>query len=191
MTGPIRIREAREGDAHGMAHAFVTSWRAGHRGQIPDHLVLSRTYESSERGWNRWFATRAAGGHGRECLYVAESEDGIVGVALGGPAHPPGDYPIADVYLLYVLPEYQGPGVGRRLVAALARHLAEEGMGSMWIRVLKVNMPARGFYEAIGGRLQLEMQIEDEGVTLDLVVYEWPEIWTLFSNEPAGIRPDC
>lgn len=180
MTGPIQIREAREGDAHGMAHVFVTSWRTGHRGQVPDHVLLSRSYESSERGWKRWFATRAAGGHERECLYVAEDGEAIVGVGLGGPAHAPGAYPIADVYVLYVLPEYQGQGIGRRLVATLARHLTQEGMESLWIRVLKVNTPARAFYEALDGRLLFEEQIEDEGVTLDQVAYEWPDIRTLF-----------
>jgi len=189
MTGPIRIREARQDDAHGMAHAFVTSWRTSHRGHVPDHVLLSRAYESSERGWNRWFAIRAAGGNERECLYVAEDHEDIVGVGLGGPAHAPGAYPIADVHLLYVLPDYQGQGIGRRLVAALARHLVQEGMESLWIRVLKVNTPARGFYEALGGRLLFEEQIEDEGVTLDLVAYEWPDIRALFSNEPAESGP--
>jgi GNAT superfamily N-acetyltransferase len=153
---------------------------------MPDHVLLSRTYESSERGWNGWFAARAAGENERHCLYVAEDEDGIVGVALGGPAHPPGTYPIADVHLLYVLPEHQSRGVGRQLVAAAARHLAAEGMETLWIRVLKVNAPARGFYEALGGRLLFEEQIEDEGVTLDQVAYEWPDIRALFANEPVG-----
>ena len=185
MTGPMRIREAREGDARGMAYAFVTSWRTAHRGQVPDHVLRSRTYEGSEAGWDNWFATRASGGHEHERLYVAEDDGGIVGVTLGGPAQPPGASPIADLYLLYVLPEYQGRGIGQRLVAAIARHLAREGMESMWIRVLKVNAPARAFYEALGGRLLFEEQTEDEGVRMDQVVYEWPHIWTLASADGA------
>jgi hypothetical protein len=57
-------------------------------------------------------------------------------------------------------------------------------MESLWIRVLKVNTAARGFYEALGGRLLFEEQIEDEGVMLDQVVYEWPDIRALFSRGP-------
>jgi len=58
-------------------------------------------------------------------------------------------------------------------------------MESMWIRVLKVNAPARAFYEALGGRLLFEEQTEDEGVRMDQVVYEWPHIWTLSSADGA------
>ena len=40
-------------------------------------------------------------------------------------------------------------------------------MDSLLIRVLKANTPARRFYEALGGQLVLEEQIEDRGAVLD------------------------
>jgi hypothetical protein len=46
-------------------------------------------------------------------------------------------------------------------------------MDSLLIRVLKANTRARCFYEALGGQLVLEEQIEDEGALLDQVAYGW------------------
>ena len=46
-------------------------------------------------------------------------------------------------------------------------------MDSLLIRVLKANTRARRFYEALGGQLVLEEQIEDEGALLDQVAYGW------------------
>ena len=46
----------------------------------------------------------------------------------------------------------------------------------MLIRVLKENVPARRFYEALGGQLVLEEQFEDRGAVLVRVGYGWKEV---------------
>jgi hypothetical protein len=48
-------------------------------------------------------------------------------------------------------------------------------MPSLLIRVLKANRSARGFYEALGGQLVLEEQIEEAGAVLDQVAYGWSD----------------
>ncbi|NYZ15730.1 GNAT family N-acetyltransferase [Azospirillum sp. RWY-5-1] len=52
---------------------------------------------------------------------------------------------------LYVRPEARRHGVGRRLLAAVARRAVEQGCRRMDLNVLDWN-PARGFYAALGFR---------------------------------------
>ena len=56
------------------------------------------------------------------------------------------------IYLedLYVFPEARGRGVGRRLLAHLARTAVERGYGRLEWAVLDWNVDAIGFYESLG-----------------------------------------
>lgn len=56
------------------------------------------------------------------------------------------------IYLedLYVRPEYRGAGVGRGLLAHLARLAVERGCGRLEWWVLDCNDPAIGFYRSLG-----------------------------------------
>jgi GNAT superfamily N-acetyltransferase len=53
---------------------------------------------------------------------------------------------------LFVRPEARGRGVGRALLAALARVALERGCGRMDWSVLDWNAPAIAFYESLGAR---------------------------------------
>jgi ribosomal protein S18 acetylase RimI-like enzyme len=82
----------------------------------------------------------------------------------------------AEVGLIYVRPTYQGRGLGRRLVEAVAAHQASLGKDALMISVLETNAPARGFYEAIGGRVVGTHETEDYGYKEHQVVYGWDDI---------------
>ena len=56
---------------------------------------------------------------------------------------------------LYVAPEHRGSGLGRDLLAALARICIERGYQRLEWWVLDWN-PARGFYETLGARALTE-----------------------------------
>ena len=51
---------------------------------------------------------------------------------------------------LFVVPEWRGRGVGRALLAYLARVAMDRGCGRMEWSVLDWNEPALGFYERLG-----------------------------------------
>ena len=53
---------------------------------------------------------------------------------------------------LFVRPEFRGRGIGRALLARLARIAVERGCGRMEWWVLDWNAPAAGFYERLGAR---------------------------------------
>jgi ribosomal protein S18 acetylase RimI-like enzyme len=90
--------------------------------------------------------------------------------------------------MLYVRERHQRRGLGRRLVQAVAAHLAQTGRHTLVIGCLAANAPARRFYEALGGRLVGEREYDEEGVKLPEVVYGWTDTRALVATgtaEPA------
>jgi len=65
------------------------------------------------------------------------------------------------IYLedLFVLPEHRGSGIGRMLLAHLARLAVERGCGRLEWAVLDWNRDAIGFYERLGARPNSEWTV--------------------------------
>jgi ribosomal protein S18 acetylase RimI-like enzyme len=181
------IRAAREADAPAMGQVMVATYLAAHRDQMPDAAWTKRaeewTPEISADGWARTLREIATDERPQDCIYVALDEGGeIVGLAMGGPADAEALPQTGAVYALYISTRHQGQGLGRRLVQAVAADLAQKGMTALRIGCLAANAPARGFYEAIGGRLVEERLFDEEGVMLPEVVYEWADIKALVAK---------
>lgn len=60
---------------------------------------------------------------------------------------------------LFVIPEWRGRGIGRRLLTHLARVAVERNCGRMEWSVLDWNAPAIGFYERLGARVMEDWRI--------------------------------
>ena len=65
------------------------------------------------------------------------------------------------IYLedLFVLPEHRGKGIGKLLLASLARLAVERGCGRLEWSVLDWNRDAIGFYERLGARPNSEWTV--------------------------------
>jgi hypothetical protein len=59
-------------------------------------------------------------------------------------------------------------------------------MPALTIAVLKSNVPAQRFYEAIGGRPVRVGKIEDSGYILPEIVYGWADTETLDRSSPSS-----
>lgn len=181
------IRLATLADVPAMAHVMVDTWLAAHRGQVPEGQWQRRreewTYADSERAWRSLLAELADGSNTEDCVYVAVSaEDEVVGVAVGCPAELDLLPNAAEVSALYVRPTQQGQGFGRQLVAAIAAHQANLGRSALLIGCLTTNVPARHFYEALGGEVIGTRETEDYGFPEPQVVYGWANIWSLLGG---------
>jgi ribosomal protein S18 acetylase RimI-like enzyme len=181
-------------DAPAMGRVMVETFLAAHRGQVPEEALEQRrrewTPEVSARSWARTLSEIASQAWPRECLYVAEDEAGeVVGLAMGGPMNGSDSLRFYDhvpesageVYALYVHPSRQQCGFGRRLVQAVAGHLAKVGMPALVIGCLAANAPARCFYEAMGGVIVGERTCDDGPE----VVYGWEHTGEL-RERPSG-----
>jgi GNAT superfamily N-acetyltransferase len=60
---------------------------------------------------------------------------------------------------VFVRPPFRGAGIGKALLAHLARRCVEEGLGRFEWSVLDWNAPAIAFYEAQGAKLMNEWKI--------------------------------
>jgi ribosomal protein S18 acetylase RimI-like enzyme len=170
----IKIREATPDDAAGIARVHVESSRTTYGGLLPEETLAAMTFEKRLSNWSKTLG----GGEGGEFVFVAEAEGQIVGFASGGPERA-GDADFdGELYTVYILPEWQRLGVGRRLALALAERLARLGFRAMMLWVLEEN-PACRFYESLGGARVREEEIERGRRALKKVAYGWSDIGAL------------
>lgn len=167
------IRKATIQDARSIAEVQVDTWRTAYKNIIPDDYLLSLSYEQQEQIWTNIIP---------HCtVMVAENQEGqLVGFASGGKAvnGEYDDYP-GELTAIYILEEYQGHGIGKKLVHSIAESIKALGHHSMIVLVLEDN-PAKTFYESLGGKFLDRVEIEIGGKILYEVVYAWENIDDLF-----------
>ena len=162
----IDTRRADAGDAFGISAVHDASWRQAYTGLIP-HKALDTMIRRRDPKW--W--TRAIRNSTR--IMVLETEGQIVGYATLGPNRVSALSQEGEVYELYLLPEYQGVGLGKKLFLAARQELTNLGMKGCVVWVLEDNAPAMQFYGNAGGRDIAEGNETFNGKTLNKVAYAW------------------
>lgn len=165
----MKIRKAVLADAKGIARVHVDSWIATYRNIVPDIYLDQLSYDAREQLWN--------GNLKADNNFVAENDEGeIIGFADGGKERT-GKYAAlqGELYSIYILPKYQGKGIGRSLVKRVVEHLKENGYHSMLIWVLEENH-SRGFYEKMGGKEVDRKTLTISGKELTEIAYGWEDV---------------
>ncbi len=89
-------------------------------------------------------------------FYVALEDDSVIGCGAIGPYW--GKTDESSLFTVFVLPEYHGQGVGRRIIETLE---ADE----YFLRAKRIEIPAsitaRGFYEKMGYRCKTGCDVPD------------------------------
>jgi ribosomal protein S18 acetylase RimI-like enzyme len=166
------VRRARSVDAPMMARVRVDTWRAAYREIVSQATLDNLSYMETERFLRHilWENPRGA------FAFVAEGPVGeVVGVAVAGAALDRED-PLyrGQIYILYVLPEWQGHGFGRELACACAEELVRRELAPFMLWTF-ANGPARGFYERLGGTLLRSREEDEDGRILVEVAFGWPD----------------
>lgn len=192
----MRIRAAVGDDAPAMGRVMVESFLAAHRGQMPDAAWQKRvkewTPEVSARGWSRTLAEQGGGTGARKVLLVAEDDAGVlIGLVFGSPVDEEPSRSIAEIGALYVLPDRRGQGVGGSMLRAASRELAALGFSALHVGVLSANLPARTFYEAMGGCEIGSGTSDERGDPLPLTIYGWSDIGALIGRSSETSVADC
>lgn len=82
--------------------------------------------------------------NGRISGVIAESPDGVVGFCNG-------DVNTGEVLVLAVLPEYEGHGLGKSMLALVADKLFSSGLDKLWLAASACpEIRAHGFYRHLG-----------------------------------------
>jgi ribosomal protein S18 acetylase RimI-like enzyme len=140
----LALRDATLADAEAIAALHAASWRSAYRGIMPD-AYLDGDCVSERRGyWIARLADPTPGGH----VLLAQDSEALLGFVAVWPD--PGF--TFDAYLdnLHVSPVSRGRGIGRQLLGAVARRLANEGRRSVCLWVFDANRRAFDFYRALG-----------------------------------------
>jgi ribosomal protein S18 acetylase RimI-like enzyme len=177
------IRPMRLEDVPGVAHVHARTWQTTYRGIIPDAYLDAIQEEEWQQRWLPGFQQPQPDRFG----YVAENEESgeIAGFVRGGPTRYPELPYRGELYAIYILQEYQGHGLGRRLVQALAGDLQRAGLTDMLLWVFEKNTSSRRFYEALGGQLVKTNTFEIGGVSIDECAYAWDDISSLVQDGRA------
>ena len=169
----FHVREANQNDVLGMAKVRVETWRAAYKGIIPDDFLEGLSYQTVTERWSDTFWEER---NSAFAVFVAENEEEeIIGIAICGPEQSQDAVYQSEIYVLYVLPQYQNQGIGRKLVAACIQHLVHNSkIKSLLIWVIAEN-PYRRFYESLGGKAVREKTQEIGGKLIKEIGYGWEE----------------
>jgi len=168
--GNITYREARLVDCETVARVLVRSWRESFADLVPQSVMDRITVESRIDAFEKRFQTDSYR------MFVAEVADlGIIGFADCGQPREKIDTYQAELYAIFLLPEFQGTGVGRRLFSMCVEAVVKSGKSSMYLLAFEAS-PYRSFYDKMGGKLVRKRPVEIEGMTFDAVVYGWENL---------------
>ena len=184
----IAIRRARPADAAAIGAVHVATWRSAYAGVLPDGYLAGLSvvrhaacYEQAIVDRRDGHAVFVAVASGPDAPPGQERREGgvVIGFASGGRARRPG-LGQGEIETLYVLDDYRDRGIGRRLMRAMAAHLAAIGCRSAMLWVLRDN-PSQWFYRRLGGRPAAQEVIRFAGQTLEQMAFVWDPIDTLLA----------
>jgi ribosomal protein S18 acetylase RimI-like enzyme len=142
----ISVRMARPGDEEGISRVHDAAWRDAYRGVIPGR-ELERMVQRRGPAW--WRQAIRAGTR----LVVLDFADNIAGYASYGRNRMPALRFGGEIFELYLAPEYQGVGLGRRMFDAARADLSAHGFPSFVVWALGGNDRAMHFYHRRGGAI--------------------------------------
>ena len=165
-TTLIEVRQAKATDASAVAATHDEAWRGAYQGIIPG-AELEKLI--NRRGPLWWDSAIRKGSR----VSVLAFGDRIAGYANYGRNRARSLHFDGEIYELYLRPEFQGLGFGRRLFTSARRDLVQSGLKSMVIWALSDNDPAVEFYRALGGRMVARSSEQFGPKTLDKVAFAW------------------
>ena len=151
VAAVITIRTARPSDAEEIAAVHDAAWRDAYRGIIPGRELERMIARRGPLWWHNALM------HGSR-LAVLDYDDTICGYTSYGRNRVPALPFRGEVFELYLAPEFQGLGFGRRLFDAARKDLVDHGYSSALVWALADNERALGFYRRLGGRVVRQAQ---------------------------------
>ncbi len=128
-----------------IARISVEGWKHAYKGIFPDEVLSSLDYKERAKGRANFLE------HAALSTYVCVEDGRTVGfVDFELCRDDDCDAQVGEIWAIYVLPDFMGRGIGKRLLQEAEKKLSERGCRAVTVWVLYRNAPARGFYEKQG-----------------------------------------
>ena len=160
----VSIRRATVEDAAALSAISDAAWAEAYQGIIPGVALQRMLMRRGPRWWLQ--AVR----RGRP-IVVLDTGEGAAGYASYGRARDRLLPAEGEIDELYLAPEYQGLGFGRRLFRAVRNDMADRGLRRVAVWVLADNARACAFYASLGGRTVAQTIDRVSGAPLTKVAY--------------------
>ena len=166
------IRAAGPADCDKIGALQVKAWLETYRGLVADSVLDTLSTVDQAANWRRILVREPP-----VVMAVAESSNGtLLGFAGGGVRRGTRLTQDCEIYAIYVLGKAQRQGLGHALMAAVGTQLLAQGFRSLCLWVLRDNLPARQFYESLGGVQTGEKTDSMGGRPLAEVAYGWDDL---------------
>lgn len=169
MDDEITIRPARPGDARQIARLDVETWRATYAGILTTPFLVGLSAQRRELGWAAVIEREP-----RDVRVAVGGDGEILGFGSCGRNRSGAEF-AGEVFTLYIAPDWQNQGIGRRLLHALFERLVALGCRSAIIWVLRDN-PGRFFYQRVGGREVRHRPFVVGGKKIEAAGYAWRDL---------------
>jgi GNAT superfamily N-acetyltransferase len=146
----VQLRYATIDDLKALVTVHYNSWHATYDHMLPGAYCAKNSAEHLEKYWYKFFAK-----HDDRFALIAMDDNVPVGFITAGPIKQQieqegtwwssTEYD-CELYKLYVLPEYQGRGIGKLLLKTAFEKLYAQGYRKAIVRVFAQNTGAIGFY---------------------------------------------
>ncbi len=166
-TLSIDVRPAEPQDAGAISEVHRLSWMQAYAGLIP-HKPLTQMIE---RRGETWWRKATRGPATLLVLDVAGSIAGYSTIGLNRAKSLPYD---GEVYEIYLRPEFQGIGLGRRLFGESRRLLKSLGCDGLVVWCLEDSEHASRFFRRHGGLDMVEGMEDFGGTDLRKIGFVWP-----------------
>lgn len=180
----IQLRRAVISDAEAIAAVRIEGWQTSYRGMIPDSYLDTMSLEENVEQWRTILQALPTNEQNLR-VYVAVSGDEIIGFISMVKLSEPKLGRDGEINAIYIRPQWQRCGIGKRMMHKAARSLQEMGCGSCVIWVIDGNSVARNFYEELGGQILVEQDFTWDGLDLTEVGYGWDDLSVLLASADA------
>lgn len=143
----VQIRPATFENCRDLSILKRKIWETTYKGIYPNEKLIKYDIGLNENKFKAMIKEQS------QKLFVVLDDSRIIGYMSCGEIMRTFNNYTHDIGLLYLLEEYQGKGIGSKLLQFAINELKNQGVTEFIVSCNKYNLPAQQFYKKMGGKI--------------------------------------